>query len=145
MKLLEAQRFAREFNGKKGRNRVKYLSEFFKDIEGSYYQKYDNRVCAYRFGSMVRLFSYDTLVAEFDLDDLVLKIHGRYSQTTQKHLFDFIDNVMRFLNRNVRTYYLKLFQDENLKSGADFLRNIRKIDFKREKYSLRHSDTEWKI
>lgn len=133
----------------KGFKRVKTISEWLKNPENTYYLKYDGRTYGYKFNDELRLFSYSTLVCTFNLKTMVLIINDWYSVTTQKHQFDFIDNLVEFYDWTFqRTSYCeilgntvtklpkyhKIYDDENLKSGKGFLELINAIDFKNDKY-----------
>lgn len=50
-------------------------------------------------GDIIKLQSYSTIVAEYNKADSELTVHGEYSQTTMRHLKDFIN---QYTNEYVR-------------------------------------------
>lgn len=127
---------------KRGYKRVKTVLEWLKNPEETYYLKYDGRACGYKFNDELRFFSYNTLVCMFELDSRLFVNYGQYSKTTNKHQWDFIDSICEHYGYfNVKRsngfeYYRPIFEDEQYKSGSEFLQNVVIIDFKNKTYCL---------
>lgn len=115
----------------KGFKKVNTISEWIRNPNTTFYLKPDGRTYGYKFGSTLRLFSYNTLVCEFSLDDLELIIHGWWSNTTQKHQYAFIDYVTRLFGVD----YSPIYKDENIKSAKGFLETIKAIRFRENRYA----------
>lgn len=115
----------------KGFKKVNSIKEWVENPDNTYYIKYDGRTYGYKFGSTLRLFSYNTLVCEFDLDDLELILHGWYSNTTQKHQTKFID----CLARRYGVDYFPIYEDERLTSFKSFLETVKAIRFRENRYT----------
>ena len=125
------QSFLTYIKGGKGFKRVKTIEEWIKNPNETYYLKPDGRTYGYMFNNTLRLFSYNTLVCEFDLDELELIMHGWYSNTTQKHQYAFIDYITRLFGVD----YSPIYKDENITGGKAFLETIKAIRFRENRYT----------
>lgn len=119
----------------KGYKRVKTIKEWIENPDNTYYLKPDGRTYGYKFKDVLRLFSYDTLVSWFDLNNFEWVNFGWYSKTTQKHQYDFLDALADYYKLS----YFMIYTDENIKSGREFMSEIRSIRFDSKRYSTKKS------
>ena len=94
--------------------------------------------------SWIDLMSYSTIVCRFDRADGSFEFYGDYSATTRRHTWEFLLQVSEeyLISKNVWIkIYDSICSQEKLKSFAQFLRAIRKVDPLNHTYTLRNGKT----
>ncbi len=94
--------------------------------------------------SWIDLESYSTIVCRFDRSEGTFEFYGDYSVTTRRHTWEFLLQMADEYLYSKDTWlkiYDSICKQEKLKSFAQFLRSVRKVDTLTHTYTLRNGKT----
>lgn len=85
--------------------------------------------------------SYQTNVACFDSNEMKIVLTGQYSNTTNRHTWDFLRQLADEAGFDFIDIYNSILKDEKLSSFSGFLRKINLINLKTMSYTTFENKT----